>query len=136
MRAILGTEFVRFFGFNQISRRRKVIVAQNGGPRPNSGRKPWDGQHLTHGMTKYLENHFKKTPLEFLMNVMLDEDEDLGRRIDCAKSALPYCHPRLANVTLTGEVAVKHEGWLNAIERAALGEDVPLIDVTPDRVAA
>jgi hypothetical protein len=36
------------------------------------------------------------TPLEHLLTVMRDPEADVARRMDAAKAALPYMHPRLA----------------------------------------
>lgn len=49
-----------------------------------------------------------QTPVEFLLDRFRDENEDLSVRIDCAKAAAPYCHPRIlavahANLTPNGE---------------------------------
>jgi hypothetical protein len=38
------------------------------------------------------------TPLQFLIAQMRDQALDLATRIDCAKSAAPYVHPRLSSV--------------------------------------
>lgn len=43
-----------------------------------------------------------KTPLEFLLDVMRDETRDFEFRLDAAKSAAPYVHPKLAAMELTG----------------------------------
>ncbi len=43
------------------------------------------------------------TPLEFLLNVLRDETADHAARIDAAKAAAPYIHPKLNNVTLAGD---------------------------------
>ena len=47
------------------------------------------------------------TPLEFLLEVMRDDEMDLLIRMDAAKSAAPYVHPKLASVEMkhTGAVA-------------------------------
>ena len=44
------------------------------------------------------------SPLEFLLSVMDDEDNDLNVRMDAAKSASPYCHARLSSVDFQGEI--------------------------------
>ena len=44
------------------------------------------------------------TPLEYLLSVLRDETEERATRLDAAKAAAPYIHPRLANET------VKHTG--------------------------
>lgn len=47
------------------------------------------------------------SPLEFLLNVMDNQINDLQTRMDAAKSAAPYCHQRLA------QLAVEHTGNVN-----------------------
>lgn len=42
------------------------------------------------------------TPLDYMLKVMR-ESKDAGERLDAAKSAAPYVHPKLANVELTGK---------------------------------
>lgn len=41
------------------------------------------------------------TPLEYLLNVMRNETEEPSVRMDAAKSAAPYVHPRLASESVT-----------------------------------
>ena len=36
------------------------------------------------------------TPLDYTLSVMRDENADPHTRLDAAKAALPFCHPRLA----------------------------------------
>ena len=38
------------------------------------------------------------TPLEYMLKVLRDENEDTPRRDEMAKAAAPYCHPRLSTV--------------------------------------
>ena len=38
-------------------------------------------------------------PLEFMLDVMNDDANDIELRIEAAGKALPYCHPRLAQIT-------------------------------------
>lgn len=40
------------------------------------------------------------TPLDYLILVMRDESLDLAKRLDAAKAAAPYVHPRLASVAV------------------------------------
>ena len=44
------------------------------------------------------------TPLEFMLEVMRDDGNDLLIRMDAAKAAAPYVHPKLASVEM------KHSG--------------------------
>ena len=48
------------------------------------------------------------TPLEYLLSVVRDEGEDRATRIDAAKAAAPFIHPRLANETVrhTGSIEI------------------------------
>ena len=48
------------------------------------------------------------SPLEFLLKVMDNRKNDLQIRMDAAKSAAPYCHQRLAQLSVehTGNVQV------------------------------
>lgn len=38
------------------------------------------------------------SPLQYLLNLMRDEGADEAKRLDAAKAAAPYIHPRLSNV--------------------------------------
>lgn len=40
------------------------------------------------------------TPLEYLLSVLRDEKEERAIRIEAAKAAAPYIHPRLQNTTV------------------------------------
>jgi|GEM_PF-1546051 len=40
------------------------------------------------------------TPLDYLLSVMRNANGDEARRVDAAKAAAPYVHPRLSNVDL------------------------------------
>lgn len=42
------------------------------------------------------------TPLDYMLSVLRDEDQDQEARMDAAKSAAPYVHPKLATVAHTG----------------------------------
>jgi hypothetical protein len=42
-------------------------------------------------------------PLDFLLTAMRNEELDLDKRIDAAKAAAPYVHPRLNATTLAGD---------------------------------
>jgi hypothetical protein len=69
--------------------------------------------HKTGGRQKGTRNHATAakaqaiaesglTPLDFLIEVMRDESQDLAVRIDAAKSAAPYVHPKLASIEHSG----------------------------------
>jgi hypothetical protein len=39
-------------------------------------------------------------PLDYLLQVMRNEELELAKRLDAAKAAAPYVHPRLASVAV------------------------------------
>lgn len=43
---------------------------------------------------------YGKTPLEFMLDRMVDEEEDMRVRMEAARTAAPYCHPKLSSVTI------------------------------------
>ena len=44
------------------------------------------------------------TPLDYLLSVLRDEESEPNMRMDAAKAAAPYVHPRLAAVEHSGEI--------------------------------
>ena len=46
-------------------------------------------------------------PLDFLLQVMRDEEEEKGRRIQAATLAAPYCHPKKGETSKKDEAAAK-----------------------------
>jgi len=50
------------------------------------------------------------TPLDYLLGVVRDEGADIALRVDAAKAAAPYIHPKLQPVDgKTGDAAQRHE---------------------------
>ena len=43
------------------------------------------------------------TPLDYMLGIVRDEQEDKTVRLDAAKAAAPYVHPRLQAMTLGGD---------------------------------
>ena len=41
-------------------------------------------------------------PLDYLLRIMRDKDQDARLRLDAAKAAAPYCHARLSSTELSG----------------------------------
>lgn len=57
------------------------------------------------------------TPLEYMLDVMRNVATDEARRLEAAKSAAPYVHPRLTAMELSGAVAgLTHEEWLASLK--------------------
>lgn len=70
-----------------------------GGPRPGAGRKRGS---VTKKTTEVAQRAAESgvTPLEYMLKVMRDSKKPLATRLDAAKSAAPYMHPRLSSVEL------------------------------------
>lgn len=45
------------------------------------------------------------TPLDFMLTVLRDETREFADRMDAAKSAAPYCHPKRAAIDSDGNDA-------------------------------
>jgi hypothetical protein len=64
------------------------------------------------------------TPLDYLLSVMRNESNDIGQRIDAAKAAALYVHPKLQPVDgKTGDSAVVHVGRVELVDLDANGAD-------------
>ncbi len=57
-----------------------------------------------------------KSPLDYLLSIMQDEDQPQSARVEAAKAAAPYLHPRLAQVAHGGAVQLTHEQALDELE--------------------
>ncbi|MBV9995533.1 MAG: hypothetical protein JO127_09995 [Caulobacteraceae bacterium] len=54
------------------------------------------------------------TPLDYLLSIMRDEDRPTDERVEAAKAAAPYVHPKLASIQAKVE-----GGWMTHEERLA-----------------
>lgn len=89
----------------------QTIKSGRGGTRPGAGRKPNSPNKAS--IERQLEVAATgETPLDFMLRVMRDEGKEFAQRLDMAKAAAPYVHPRLSSVeqkldaNLGGEVSV------------------------------
>jgi hypothetical protein len=81
-------------------------MSGHGGRRSGAGRKPG----VATAKTREIANKAASegiTPLEYLLSVMRDVGADDGRRLDAAKAAAPYIHPRLQPVDGDGDTTQK-----------------------------
>jgi hypothetical protein len=77
------------------------------------------------------------TPLAFLLQVMRDKTLDKAIRLDAAKAAAPYCHPRLSATHSTKDSNEKsHEDWVKEIKRDIEQHDRESQDVEEGRNGA
>jgi hypothetical protein len=63
-------------------------------------------------------------PLDYLLQVIRDESLELAKRLDAAKAAAPYVHPRLASLA----VGNQDDKPFEQVIRWALSEDEALPD--------
>src|SRR6478672_4407259 len=73
-------------------------------PRPKGSRKP--GGRQKGGVDKMKREAILAaqgiTPLDYMLGIIRNEQEDKTVRLDAAKAAAPYVHARLHNTTLAG----------------------------------
>ena len=68
-----------------------------GGARPGAGRpQGMRNKKTMEQITAVQESG--ETPLDFLLRIMRDDSADEAKRIDCAKAAAQYVHPKLSAV--------------------------------------
>lgn len=76
-----------------------------GGKREGAGRKPGVPNKRTAETAAAVEAS-GLTPLDYLLGVLRDEDNDPALRMDAAKAAAPYVHAKLASVEHKGGLEV------------------------------
>jgi hypothetical protein len=72
-----------------------------GGSRPGAGRPKGAATRKTREIADQAASE-GVTPLEFMLGIMRDEAKPFPDRMDMAKAAAPYVHPKLAAVELGG----------------------------------
>ena len=59
------------------------------------------------------------TPLDYLFSVMRDAEAPAEQRLEAAKAAAPYVHPKLSSIDHSGQLGIRelsHEEWLESLE--------------------
>jgi len=79
----------------------KVEKSTKGGKRPGSGRKAGVPNKRTAAIIEAVQSS-GITPLEYLLQTLRNKDLPHDIRLDAAKSAAPYVHPKLAQVEHKG----------------------------------
>ena len=89
-------------------------IKMRGGKRLGAGRKQGS---LTRKTREVAEKAMASglTPLDYLLQVMRDPEALAPVRMDAAKAAAPYCHPRLASQTVEVEGAECIEDFLDRL---------------------
>jgi len=72
-----------------------------GGKREGAGRKPGSLNIKSREIASAIAEGL--TPLEYLTSIYRDPEADKAQRIDAAKAAAPYVHPRLNSIEHKGD---------------------------------
>lgn len=72
-----------------------------GGARPGAGRKKGGANRLTQEAAEKARDGL--SPLDYMLAVLRDEANEMAARLDAAKAAAPYCHPKRAPVDGDGK---------------------------------
>lgn len=90
---------------------------KNGGARPGAGRKPGSVTKKTREIAnKAAEAGI--TPLEYMLEVMRDDENPMDVRFEAAKAAAPYIHPKLSSIEASVSVS-QHEAALDELDDEA-----------------
>jgi hypothetical protein len=93
-----------------------------GGARANAGRKSRSREVLIE-RSRLSVTKATITPLEYLMEVLQDPNNDRKERFQAAIAAAPYVHPRLSNSTITTTIKKSVDELTTAELIAALQQD-------------
>ena len=89
-----------------------------GGNRPGAGRKAGVPNKASQKRQKDVAAS-GLTPLDYMLSVLRDTKADKDKRMDAAKAAAPYVHPRLATATLQGP----RGGPIQTVDLTKLSDD-------------
>ncbi|MCA8908514.1 MAG: hypothetical protein KDA64_11610 [Rhodospirillaceae bacterium] len=107
----------------------------HGGARPGAGRPKGSVNRLVSEAVEQAKAG-GRMPLEHLLGVMRDPAKDTATRLEAAKAAAPYCHPRLAQVEARNvNVNLTHEEALALLEADGDVEPADQIAITQDDAA-
>ena len=81
-------------------------MAGYGGRRPGAGRRRGSRNRRTRETIAAVEQGL--TPLAYLTSVYRDPSVDIGFRIEAAKAAAPYVHPRLSQIEVQATADLHH----------------------------
>jgi hypothetical protein len=91
-----------------------------GGKRVGAGRKPGVPNKKTAALMAEVEAS-GLTPLEYMLGVLRDEQQDTQRRDWAAEKAAPYLHARLANINAKHDVSDALADLLKAVDGRTRG---------------
>lgn len=68
------------------------------------------------------------TPLDYMLKLLRDESQPGDVRLDAAKAAAPYVHPRLAAVEMSGDVKLSADDVLAKLMADIASKGARLVD--------
>lgn len=89
-----------------------------GGSRPGAGRKTGSATKRTREIADAALAE-GLTPLEYMLKILRDESQAQDARMDAAKSAAPYIHPRLAAIEANIAASVSVGNMLDQLDQSA-----------------
>ena len=103
-----------------------------GGKRAGAGRPPGAPNKKTAEMQRTVAER-GITPLDYLLSLVWDEGQEQRVRVDAAKAAAPYVHPKLANIdtNVSGELDYTH-----SVDKQSVEQAVEVIRAEMDRLRA
>ena len=75
----------------------------------NSGRKKGSKNRRT--FAQRIAKEYELEPLDYMLNILNDKKKEDPERMDAAKAAAPYIHPKLATIDMN------HDGGFEIINR-------------------
>ena len=102
-------------------------MAKLGGKRPGAGRKPGSISKKA-AAQEVLAIETGMTPLEFLMSIYRDIQQDIKIRVEAAKAAAPYVHKKMP-MQLEAKIDVTADDLVRRIQEGK--ERARVIDVDP-----
>ena len=79
-------------------------MSGHGGKRPGAGR-PRGAASRANEQVRQEAAATGELPLAYMLRIMRDPSQPVGRRDDMAKAAAPFCHSRLSSVEHSGEIS-------------------------------
>src|SRR5262249_18421896 len=96
---------------NRIQNARPAVLDQprsqmngHGGKRPGAGR-PKGAASRANEQVRQEAAATGELPLAYMLRIMRDPGQPVGRRDEMAKAAAPFCHSRLSSVEHSGEIS-------------------------------
>ncbi|AHX12929.1 hypothetical protein CH75_06455 [Dyella jiangningensis] len=98
-----------------------------GGKRPNAGRKA-GAPNKASAAREAAVKASGITPLDYLLKVMRNSATPTAMRLDAAKAAAPYVHPKLSSVELKGDPENPVEQRVTVVDEKAVAAAVAKVE--------